>query len=307
MPTPPSPPSGDDPSPRLPASAPAISNDLPRESTRTILFQFVFFPLAIVLIAVGVFLLFGMLASEESSVRDSLNAIRSGSPQRRWQAAYQLSKSLDRGETAEFPDLHVEVEKLFESAGDDVALRRYLTLVLGKIGNPASIPTVSEALGSEDVETRIYALWSLGQIGDPRTLPAVIGALDDPEADVRKTAVYALGRLQDPRVIDPLAAALEDPVVDVRWNAALVLAQRGDRRSVPYLEEMLDRKKLDEVVKIRGDEWEPMREDQKEAAMLAAIEPWARLTGAEGRDVLERLAGSDPSLEVRSAAKAALR
>ena len=38
-------------------------SDLPKESSRTILFQFVIFPLGIVLAAVGVFLLFGKLAT----------------------------------------------------------------------------------------------------------------------------------------------------------------------------------------------------------------------------------------------------
>ena len=44
--------------------------DIPKESSRTILFQFVFFPLGVVLIGVAVFFLFGKLASEEHSVPD---------------------------------------------------------------------------------------------------------------------------------------------------------------------------------------------------------------------------------------------
>jgi len=96
------------------------SGDIPRESARTILFQIVIFPLAVVAVGVGVFLLFGVLASEEHSVQQHVNAIRSGSPQRRWQAAYQLSKSLQRGEAAKYPDLHREIESwCFASAADE--------------------------------------------------------------------------------------------------------------------------------------------------------------------------------------------
>ena len=42
--------------------------DVPKESPRTILFQFVFFPLGIVVIGVAIFLLFGKLASNDASI-----------------------------------------------------------------------------------------------------------------------------------------------------------------------------------------------------------------------------------------------
>ncbi|MGZ8829774.1 MAG: hypothetical protein ACXW2Q_05280, partial [Thermoanaerobaculia bacterium] len=79
--------------------------DVPRESSRTILFQFVVFPLGVVLIGVAVFLLFGRLASNESSIPDSLNDIRNGSSHRKFQAAYELSKSIKRGEAKRYPNL----------------------------------------------------------------------------------------------------------------------------------------------------------------------------------------------------------
>ena len=68
--------------------------DIPKESPRSVLFQFVLFPLGIVCVGVAIFLLFGRLATEEHTIPDYLNAIRSGSSHERWQAAYQLSKSI---------------------------------------------------------------------------------------------------------------------------------------------------------------------------------------------------------------------
>src|SRR5712692_4128741 len=94
--------------------------DVPKEPPRNILFQFVIFPLGIVLVAVGIFLLFGRLATEQHSLPDYLNAIRSGSSHERWQAAYQLSKSLKRGEAARYPNLEQEVASLYvQSKSDD--------------------------------------------------------------------------------------------------------------------------------------------------------------------------------------------
>src|SRR5881397_1755576 len=101
--------------------------DIPKESPRNILFQFVIFPLGIVLVAVAVFFLFGKLATEEQTIPDYLNAIRSGSSHERWQAAYQLSKSLKRGEASRYPNFEPQVATLYtNSKTDDPRIRRYL-------------------------------------------------------------------------------------------------------------------------------------------------------------------------------------
>src|SRR5437764_622723 len=111
-------------------------DDLPKESARTILFQFVIFPLGIVVIAVGVFLLFGKLASDEQSIPDYLNEIKSGSSHERWQAAYQLSKALKRGEGKKVANLEDQVAALYQgSKHDDPRIRRYLSMVLGSLGD----------------------------------------------------------------------------------------------------------------------------------------------------------------------------
>ena len=93
--------------------------DIPKEAPRNILLQFVLFPLGIVLVAVGVFFLFGKLATEQHSIPDYLNAIRSGSSHERWQAAYQLSKSLKRGEASRYPNLEQQVAAIYEQSKSD--------------------------------------------------------------------------------------------------------------------------------------------------------------------------------------------
>src|SRR5437763_11386255 len=125
--------------------------DIPRESPRSILFQFVLFPLGIVVVAVGIFLLFGKLASGDQSIPDYLNDIRSGSKHERWQAAYQLSKSLKRGEAKKYPNLEEQVASLYVSAKhDDQRIRRYLSMVLGSLGAPRAPPLLADPPGQED-------------------------------------------------------------------------------------------------------------------------------------------------------------
>src|SRR5688572_2609683 len=174
------------------------SSDIPKESPRAILFQFVIFPLGIVLVGVAIFLLFGKLASNEQGIPDYLNDIQSGSAHERWQAAYQLSKSLKRGEAKRYPDLHEKVGRLFiASKDDDPRIRRYLSMVLGTIGDRRSTPLLVDAMKDQDIETRIYVLLALGQLHDPAAIPRLAEAARDEERDVRKAAIYALGEIGD--------------------------------------------------------------------------------------------------------------
>jgi len=274
-------------------------SDLPRESPRTILFQFVIFPLGIVVIAVGIFLLFGKLANDEQSIPDYLNEIRSGSSHERWQAAYQLSKALKRGEGKKVPNLEEQVASLYQSAKhDDPRIRRYLSMVLGSLGDRRATPLLAEALKEKDVETRIYALLALADLRDPASVPNVIAATEDQEKDVRKTALYALGAIGDPRAVPVLVYALRDETADVRFNAAVALSRFGDKRALGTLREMLDRPHLNQI--------RDMREDQKEDAMIVAIGAYSRLAGPDANPELQSLL-RDPSIRVQAAAREALK
>lgn len=274
-------------------------NDVPRETPRTILFQFVIFPLGVVMIGVAVFLLFGKLASNEQSIPDYLSDIKSGSSHRKFQAAYELSKSIKRGEAKRYPNLVEQVIDVYRSSkDDDPRVRQYLTLVLGKIGDARAVPVLSDALHDSVVETRIYALIALAELRDRSSVPAVIAATKDEDKDVRKTAIYALGDIGDPRAVPILEEALNDQIADIRFNAAMALSRFGDQKAAPVLRAMLDRPTLDRVP--------GMRPDQKEDAMVAAIPAYARLVGKSSVTELVPLANGDPSMRVRAAAKESL-
>src|SRR5438874_4946298 len=159
--------------------------DLPKESPRSILYQFVIFPLGIVLVAVAIFFLFGKLATEQHTIPDYLNAIRSGSSHERWQAAYQLSKALKRGEGKKVPDLEERVAALYVSAKhDDPRIRRYLSMVLGSLGDRRATALLVDALKEQDIETRIYALLALADLRDPAATPRIMEVAHDQEKDV---------------------------------------------------------------------------------------------------------------------------
>ena len=275
----------------------AATTDVPKESARAILMQFVVFPLAIVAVAVGIFFLFGMLASEEHSIPEYVNDIRNGSTHRRWQAAYQLSKSLKRGEAAKYPNLGPDVIAIYQRAkNDDPKVRRYLSIVLGRIGDRRATPVLVEALSDPSTETRIYAMWALGELGDPASVGPIQVQLRSDDHDLRKTAVYVLGQLGSKDSTPLMVAALDDPSSDVRWNAALALSRFGDERALPTLRAMMDRQVLARAK-------ENLREDQKEEAIISGMAAYAKMRGKEALPELQAVAQKDPSLRVQSAAR----
>jgi len=280
----------------------------PRQTVPFLVLQFFLFPLGIVAVCVAVFVIFGLIAGESRSARDYLAEIRSGSANRRWQAAFELSKVLQSGKDPALgdPRLAAEALTLFqESVKDDPKVRRYLALALGRLGDKKAVPALREAAKeptahaeTADPETRIYAIWSLGALGDESALPDLMALAADEDAGLRKAATHALGAFDVPAAREALRAALSDAAEDVRWNAALALGQRGDAAAVPVLLQMLDRAHLDTV--------SGLTPEQREDAMLQAVAGAASVRQPETRAALERLRDSDPNLKVREAARRAL-
>jgi hypothetical protein len=261
-------------------------------------------------LALLVYALFGLIASDGKTSADYLAEIRLR-PGGAWQAAFELSRLIPlEPPQRRDPGFAPQLLALFEDArGRDPRLRRYLALALKELRDRRSVDALMTAVRDDaDVETRLYAAWGLGLIGDPRAQPALGSLLDSDEPDLRKIAVFAIGLLDgSPGATDVVAPLVHDPVEDVAWNAALALVRHGDRRGLPLLRRMLDRSYLDRVA--RADErGSPRRlsEAQKEEAMLSALRSVARLGDASDRAAVRRLQERDPSLRVRQAARETL-
>jgi hypothetical protein len=70
------------------APPPEGSEEQPvRQTTPFLVLQFFIFPLSIVAVCVTVFVIFGLIASEGKGPRQYLDEVRTGSANRRWQAA----------------------------------------------------------------------------------------------------------------------------------------------------------------------------------------------------------------------------
>lgn len=274
----------------------------PNKGSGRLLARFFLVPLLVVATAVGIFLLVNLMTFERRSPREYLQEVRGGGPNRRWQAAFELSRSI--GSMPAGPEknaLAAETLRVFRtlspSREDDVPVRRYLALVLGKLGDEAAVPALLEAAKDPDPETRLYAVWSLGLLNDPRAFDAALDATHSADPGMRKMAAYVLGKLDDPRAVPRLEVLLEDRVADVRWNSAIALASLGDPAGLPVLRSIVDRETLGRQAALTSE--------QAEAAMVNALKAFALLQDRGSLALLEKVAREDPNLRVRAQARQA--
>ncbi len=280
------------------ADAPASD---PESGFLTEISRLFFVPAAIVVLCVLVFVLFGLIASEGKTARDYLEEIRQGGANRRWQAAFELSRILTRDERARSdPSLGTEIAGLLSDPHlDEPLVRRYLILALEQIADPSAGPAVEKALADPDQEVRLYAARALGRIEGPGSVAALLPLLQDQDAGLRKMALHSLGRLGDAGAAAEMRPRLDDPVEDVRWNAALALAVLGDRSGAEMLGLMMDSAYLDRV--------EGITEEQKIEARVNAIQAAFRLSDPGLRRFVEGLSRTDSSLRVRDVAMKTLK
>jgi HEAT repeat protein len=288
--------------PELPPEGEAPAPEEAAAGGRGTIVRFFLLPLLVVGTAVAVFWIFSRITFESRSPAGYLAEVRGGTANRRWQAAFELSRSLPSLDPAERAALSAETLRIFRSLSpsraEDVPVRRYLVLVLGKLGQSEAVEPLQGAAKDPDADTRLYAVWALGKIGDPRALPTVTEASLSEDAAMRKMAAYVLGRLGDPAAAPRLRVLLGDPVADVRWNAAIALASLKDPSGLTVLRSMIDRAALARQAALSAE--------QSETAMVGACKALALLRDAGSLPLLERVAREDPNLKVRAAARDAI-
>ena len=271
--------------------------------------QFFLIPLTVVAITVSVYVGFRSLLADDRKPQDYLAEVRNGGSDRRWPAAYELSRLMADPKVRADRALAPELVKAFVAAkDDDPRVRQYLALAIGRLDPPLPPEAVAEltrTLSSSDGEARISAIWALGSSGDASVVPTLLPLYESDDAGVRKMVVYALGALPGDAQMAVLRTALQDSTADVRWNAAVALARKGSRDGVPVLRQMLDRPYVEQAVKreVRQDEdRDPIAE-----VMISGLRAAATLKDDSLKASVTTLSQTDRSMKVRQAALEALK
>ncbi len=266
--------------------------------------QFFLIPLAVVGMVVLVYGGFRMLVTTERTPQELLVDVQMGGRERRWPAAYELSRLLANPETeAQNPQLGAAIVQAFADAdGGDSRLRRYLALAIGRLSIPPAnaVDALRAALDDPDSETRISVIWALASLGDATIVGDIEAMYASDDAGVRKMAVYALGTLPGGGDHATLRNALDDPAADVQWNAAVALARHGRDEGLTVIRRMLDREYVTRMV-TRNASAEAVIDPVSEV-IVSGLQAAAALGAGELRPSVEALSESDANLRVREVA-----
>ena len=272
-------------------------------ATPALAVQFFLIPLAVVGMVVLVYGGFRMLLTNERTPEEFLSDVQTGGRERRWPAAYELSRLMsDPEDESQYPNLGSAIVRAFEnSEGDDPRVRRYLALAVGRLSNPPADATrvLVEGLDDPDTDTKISVIWALASLGDPSVTDVIASMYGSEDPGVRKMAVYALGGLGT-EDLSVLRGALDDPIPDVQWNAAVALARQGGSDGMTVLRRMLERDYVERTVTrvARVDATlDPVSE-----VMISGLQAVAALRSTEMRDTVTSLIENDVSLNVREVA-----
>ncbi|MCM3880851.1 MAG: HEAT repeat domain-containing protein [Vicinamibacterales bacterium] len=283
----------------------------PLATAPAIAVQFFLIPLLVVGATVLVYVGFRSLLNDDRSAQEYLTDIRSGGTNRRWPAAYELSRLMSDPEFVkkEEATLAPELTKAFAaSSDDDPQVRQYLALALGRLTPPIPADArrlLIDALNDKESQTRISAIWALGSTGDVTAVPDIERMYTSGDAGVRKMTVYALGSIPGDVGGDTLVKALDDTEADVQWNAAIALARHGRHEGSAVLRRMLDREYVQRNVTRQqraAEEIDPVGE-----VMISGLRAIAALKEAALLDPVKALSESDTNLKVRQAALETLR
>ena len=272
--------------------------------------QFFLIPLVVVGVTVLVYSAFVRCWPTLVRAQDYVAEVRIGGSNRRWPAAYELSRLMADPKVRADRTLAPALVKAFEdrptttirACGD---IWRWRSAGWIRRCRPQAVAGLTKALDDPDGEARISAIWALGSSGDRRSFRSSSRSTQSTDAGIRKMVVYALGALPGETQIETLRDGAAGSDADVRWNAAVALARHGSRDGVPVLRQMLDRAVCRAIVKrdVRQDD----DQDPIADVMISGLRAAAALKDAVAQTVGETLSQQDRSMRVRQAALEALK
>lgn len=165
-------------------------------------------------------------------VDDLLSALNEEKGKRWALRRFRLVKALGATEDPRAVEALAKVVRTDRSA----EVRDVAIAALGRIGDPAAVPALKDALkdpengwgairnlgllrdrssvewfigwlDADNPLTREFLADALGEIGDRSATPALIAALDDAKRGVRQSAAIALAKLEDPEALEPVRRA----------------------------------------------------------------------------------------------------
>lgn len=303
-------------------NTPAPQDGAPTTSSpyRNLWVPLVLVPALIVVVLVLVFLAFGGIVGQESSISDDLQTAVHGGSNERTQAIFKLTQKMHENREAHelgapepwetgpdlLPKLHQAWDQLDET---DYQIRYVVAALLLLEGDPDAGVYMGEFLDLGEKhdpqgELKRNALMSLALAGDSQALETALELAASDDRAMRIFAMMLLSRLEGPGAHEALIAGLSDGELEVRANAAIALAGKSDPSGAEVLIALLDPATI-EAERARYPNRFSSEDAPRDVRMTAAA-MLGRLARPEDRERLREVATGDPDLEVRKVASEAL-
>lgn len=266
----PPPPGDSEPSAEVPTSPMPGAEELPpvQPPSAGFIVQLFLVPGLIVLVIVGVWALFGRLASGEQDWRKLTAELASTNEHRRWRAANGLAQMLradaeeqgGSGELSRNPQIASALASLLREQldrasqrEDDLNHQSFLVTTMAFLDVPRTvIPALRDAMQPRrDREVRKNAVRSVAVIAGrareyDRPLPEspelkedIIAVSREDDPLFRQLGAYTLGLLPGEVTRDRLEVMIDDPDPNTRTNAAIGLARQDSTAGLPVFTEVL--------------------------------------------------------------------
>lgn len=224
-------------------------------------------PAIIVAAVIGVYVLFGQLASAEADWRQLVTDVQSGNPHVRWRGALGLAQLLDADRQrssdarplAEQPEIAEALSNLYReqisiSNPNEEELKQieFLSKAVGRMDVPqVVIPVLREGMEpSRDPIVRKHSMIGLAMVAgraheqgeilrSPKLVDDLIGLTGQEAGLVRHHAAYVLGLIPTDEALNRLEALLSDGDQMTRVNAAIGLARNDSEDGLVVFEELL--------------------------------------------------------------------
>ena len=224
-------------------------------------------PAVIVMVIIGVYLLFGRLASGEADWRQLVTNVRSENAHVRWRSALDLAQVLqddalrkEKGQrlaaspevATALTDVLTDLLKKTNPSEEETQQTDYMLKAVGLLDVPeTAVPVLLTATeGTRDREIRKQALNSLAVIcgrafvdrQQPVDMPVlttrIIQISQESEPLSRHQAAFILGTLTSPEARERLEALLTDPDPMTQMNAAVGFARQNSTQGIPVIEQL---------------------------------------------------------------------
>lgn len=299
--------------------------------------QLIIIPAVIALSAIGLFWLFGSIASTPENLQAQLARLRQSSGvgrvvadlqdpryKDRCQAAFQISVMIEKLKApAERLELSRQLVEVLEKHvhKDEEDLQYWLILALGRLGQEGALEAILARADSPLLKVRISVMgaimmWTDHDMAAVRAvLPRIVALLKDPYSEVRELAAGTLSKVAlpaDVQLIEPLKEAMASVGVDPNSRlyqatiiyCALALATMDVEQGVVYVADVLLNRQA--LAGMRADISNKsdvlMNANDQDYTIAASLYYVHRMKDERIWSRVKELSENDPSRSIRKAA-----